>query len=137
MLFDVRFGLRIPSFKKRLAARTSWKRIVRHNMGFKAPRGMGMFTSPKKALYNKVYQKTSFGVEDVFKGAKGRKKNSAPVEMNNSQSAASAFFTLTLGSFIFFMLAGYGFFAWLIVWLIGIFLWKQFPSQKKKTDAKE
>lgn len=57
----MKFGFRIPSFKKRIAARTSVKRIVRHNLGFKAPRGLGWLTDPKKAMYNKVYNKTSRG----------------------------------------------------------------------------
>jgi len=57
----MKFGFRIPSITKRIAARTSVKRIVRHNLGFKAPRGMGWITDPKKAMYNKVYNKTSRG----------------------------------------------------------------------------
>jgi hypothetical protein len=57
----MKFGFRIPSITKRIAARTSVKRMIRHNLGFKAPRGMGWITDPKKALYNKVYNKTSRG----------------------------------------------------------------------------
>ena len=57
----MKFGFRIPSLTKRIAARTSVKRVIRHNLGFKAPRGMGWMTDPKKALYNKVYNKTSRG----------------------------------------------------------------------------
>ena len=57
----MKFGFRIPSLTKRIAARTSVKRIIRHNLGFKAPRGMGWITDSKKALYNKVYNKTSRG----------------------------------------------------------------------------
>lgn len=57
----MKFGFRIPSIKKRIAARTSVKRVIRHNLGLKAPRGLGWFTNPKKALYNKVYNKTSRG----------------------------------------------------------------------------
>ena len=57
----MKFGFRTPSLTKRIAARTSVKRIIRHNLGFKAPRGMGWITDPKKALYNKVYNKTSRG----------------------------------------------------------------------------
>jgi len=57
----MKFGIRIPSLTKRIAARTSVKRIIRHNLGFKAPRGMGWITDPKKALYNRVYNKTSRG----------------------------------------------------------------------------
>ena len=37
----VRFGFRVPSLKKRLSARTSLKRYVRHSLGLKAPRGWG------------------------------------------------------------------------------------------------
>ena len=57
----MKFGFRIPSLTKRIAARTSVKRVIRHNLGFKAPRGMGWITDPKKALYNKLYNKTSRG----------------------------------------------------------------------------
>jgi hypothetical protein len=57
----MKFGFRIPSLTKRIAARTSVKRIIRHNLGFKAPRGMGWLTNPKKAAYNRVYNRTSRG----------------------------------------------------------------------------
>ena len=57
----MKFGFRIPSLSKRIAARTSVKRLVRHNLGVKAPQGGGWVTDPKKALYNKVYNKTSRG----------------------------------------------------------------------------
>lgn len=57
----MKFGFRIPSIKKRIAARTSVKRVIRHNLGLKAPKGLGWITDPKKALYNRVYNKTSRG----------------------------------------------------------------------------
>lgn len=57
----MRFGIRRPSLKKKLAARTSLKRVVRHQLGFKAPRGYGWVTNPKKAAYNRMYNKTSVG----------------------------------------------------------------------------
>jgi hypothetical protein len=52
---------RVPSIKKRIAARTSWKRYVRNNLGVKAPRGYGWLTNPKRAAYNRVYNRTSIG----------------------------------------------------------------------------
>jgi hypothetical protein len=55
----MKFGYRRPSLKKRIAARTSWKRYVRHSLGIKAPRGYGWLTNPKKAAYNRVYNKTT------------------------------------------------------------------------------
>ncbi len=57
----MKFGFRIPNLKKRIAARTSVKRIIRHNLGLKAPRGWGWITNPRKAAYNRVYNRTSRG----------------------------------------------------------------------------
>ena len=57
----MKFGLRIPSLKKRIAARTSVKRFARHNLGLKAPRGWGWLTNPKRALYNRIYNRTTRG----------------------------------------------------------------------------
>jgi hypothetical protein len=57
----MKFGFRIPSITKRIAARTSVKRIVQNELGLKAPRGYGWITNPKKFVYNKVYNKTTTG----------------------------------------------------------------------------
>lgn len=55
----MKFGFRIPNLNKRIAGRTSLKRYVRQNLGFKAP--IGWVTNPKKAPYNRVYNKTTSG----------------------------------------------------------------------------
>ena len=57
----VRFGFRVPSLKKRLSARTSARRYVRNSLGLKAPRGWDWLTNPKKAAYNRVYNRTKRG----------------------------------------------------------------------------
>jgi hypothetical protein len=57
----MRYGIRKPSLKKRIAARTSVKRIINNSLGIKAPRGYGWLTNPKKAAYNRVYNRTSTG----------------------------------------------------------------------------
>jgi hypothetical protein len=57
----MKFGFRMPSITKRIAARTSPARFVRQNLALKAPRGMGWVTNPKRFMYNKVYNKTSRG----------------------------------------------------------------------------
>lgn len=57
----MRFGFRRPSLRKRIAARTSWKRVVRHSLGLKAPRGWGWLTNPRRAAYNRVYSRTTKG----------------------------------------------------------------------------
>ena len=57
----MKFGFRTPSLRKRIAARTSLKRVVRHSLGLKAPRGWGWLTNPKRAAYNRVYHRTTVG----------------------------------------------------------------------------
>lgn len=57
----VRFGFRVPSLRKRISARTSLKRYVRNNLGLKAPRGWGWITNPRRALYNRIYYRTTRG----------------------------------------------------------------------------
>lgn len=57
----VRFGFRVPSIRKRISARTSLKRYVRNSLGLKAPRGWGWLTNPRKAVYNRVYNRTTRG----------------------------------------------------------------------------
>jgi len=59
----MKVGLRLPSLKKRAAARTSPARWVRQNAGFKAPRGWGWLTNPRKAATNRVYNRTTFGLK--------------------------------------------------------------------------
>lgn len=57
----MKFGIRKPSLTKRIAARTSVKRMVRHRLGLKAPRGFGWVTNPKRALYNRAYHRVTWG----------------------------------------------------------------------------
>lgn len=58
----MKIGPRVPSLKKSIAARTSLKRVARHSLGLKAPRGMGWLTNPKRAAYNRAYNRTTFSV---------------------------------------------------------------------------
>ncbi|MDR7869289.1 MAG: hypothetical protein RIN55_00420 [Tissierellaceae bacterium] len=63
----MKFGPRKPSLKKRVSARTSLKRQIVHRGGFKMPRGYGWVRNPKKYVYNKVYNKTTFDIFKLFK----------------------------------------------------------------------
>ena len=63
----MKFGIRKPSIKRSFAARTSLKRAVRQSLGLKAPKGMGILTNPKKALYNRVYNRTSISFWSLLK----------------------------------------------------------------------
>ncbi len=66
----MKFGMRKPSLKRSLKARTTGraKRAVKKALipGY-GKKGMGWFKSPKKAAYNKIYKKTSFSLFDLFK----------------------------------------------------------------------
>ena len=57
----MKFGFRRPSLSKRIAARTSLKRYIRHSLGLKAPRGWGWVTNPRRAAYNRIYNRTTIG----------------------------------------------------------------------------
>nr|WP_312578253.1 hypothetical protein [Sedimentibacter sp.] len=66
----MKIGLRKPSIKKSIKARTTG-RIKREIKGAINPlygkKGIGWIRDPKKAMYNKVYNKTTFSIFDVFK----------------------------------------------------------------------
>lgn len=70
----MKFGFRTPSLRRRIAARTSWKRYVRHSLGLKAPRGWGWLTNPRRALYNRVYYRTTFGLNDLLRPRRRRRR---------------------------------------------------------------
>lgn len=60
----MKIGMRKPSIKKSISARTTGraKRAVKKAIipGY-GKKGMGWLTNPKKAAYNKVYRKSTFG----------------------------------------------------------------------------
>ena len=66
----MKFGMRKPSFKKSFKARTTGraKRAVKRALipGY-GKKGMGWIKNPKKAAYNKAYNKTTFSITDLFK----------------------------------------------------------------------
>ena len=67
----MKVGMRKPSVKKSIKARTTGKakRAVKKAVipGY-GKKGSGWIKDPKKAAYNKVYNKTTFGVNDIHKG---------------------------------------------------------------------
>ena len=70
----MRFGLRRPSLRKMIAAHTSPKRYLRHSLGLKAPRGWGWLTNPRRAAYNRVYNRTTLSVADLVRMIFGSKR---------------------------------------------------------------
>ncbi|MCI8978565.1 MAG: hypothetical protein HFI99_16390 [Lachnospiraceae bacterium] len=66
----MKMGIRKPSIKRSLKARTTgkakraMKKAITPGYGKK---GSGWVKNPKKAAYNKIYNKTSFSLLDLFK----------------------------------------------------------------------
>ncbi len=66
----MKFGMRTPSLKKSVKAMTTGKakRAIKKALDpTYGKKGMGMIKNPKKAIYNKVYKKTTFSLGDVLK----------------------------------------------------------------------
>lgn len=78
----MKFGVRKPSIKRSIKARTTGKlkrkakKAVNPLYGKK---GMGLINNPKKAVYNKVYNKTTVSARDVGKVASGKEVGSSIV----------------------------------------------------------
>ena len=66
----MKIGMRKPSVKKSIAARTTGKakrKIKKALIPGYGKKGMGWIKDPKKAMYNKIYKKTTFSIKDLFK----------------------------------------------------------------------
>lgn len=66
----MKVGFRKPSIKKSIKARTTGriKRSIKRTVNpLYGKKGMGWVKNPKKAMYNKVYNKTTIGVSDLVK----------------------------------------------------------------------
>lgn len=74
----MKFGLRAPSFKKSLSARTSgaFNRAIKRALipGY-GKKGIGWLSNPKKALYNKVYRSLTIGLPDILSNHKQHDKS--------------------------------------------------------------
>lgn len=65
----MKYGLRKPSIRKSFAARTTGRakrRVKKALIPGYGTRGMG-WAHPRRKLYNKVYHRTTFGWQDLFK----------------------------------------------------------------------
>lgn len=66
----MKIGMRQPSLNKMFKASTTG-RVKRKLKGTVNPlygkKGIGLITDPKRAIYNKVYKKTTFGLKDILK----------------------------------------------------------------------
>lgn len=89
----MKIGIRKPNLKKSLKARTTGriKRAVKKSINpLYGKKGMGLITNPQKAIYNKVYSKTTVGVPDIVKSVtRSEPKNTESTHQSQSISAVS------------------------------------------------
>ncbi|WP_022857412.1 hypothetical protein [Alloscardovia omnicolens] len=69
----MRVGLRKPSLKKSLKARTTGraKRALKKAVNpFYGRKGMGFIRNPKRSIKNRIYKRTTFSIWDILKKLK-------------------------------------------------------------------
>ena len=69
-MLEMKIGFRTPSLKKSLRARTTGnlnRKMKKAVNPFYGKKGMGYIKNPKRAIKNKIYRKTTFGLRDIFR----------------------------------------------------------------------
>lgn len=139
----MKIGMRTPSLKKSLKAKTTskWKRQAKKAIipGY-GKKGMGWVKNPKKAMYNKVYHKTTFGLSDLFKPSKKRMKNNKqPLQYDSSRQHTSnknkrgSFIFLIVSLILLFIVPPLGVLLLLVNFFV--FIIKYFSSKKRKVTS--
>ena len=139
----MKIGMRKPSLTKSLKARTTskWKRQAKKAIipGY-GKKGMGWVKNPKKAMYNKVYHKTTFGLSDLFKSSKKRAKNNKqPLHYDSSRQHTSnknkrgSFIFLIVSLILLFIVPPLGVLLLLVNFFV--FIIKYFSSKKRKVTS--
>lgn len=90
----MKFGIRKPSLKRKIKAKTTGKMKRSLNKAIKpgyGKKGTGLLKDPKKSLYNKAYNKTSYSLFDIFLGSTS----------SNAKSKNNDNYTETISSEVF------------------------------------
>ena len=132
----MKFGFRGFSPKRSIAASLSVKRYIRHSMGLKVPRGFGWLTDPKKAAYNRIYNRTTFGLRDIFHRRRMPKKKNVNKDENGANAGLGCFLVLGIVcvGVLWQQKTMYGVIA-LVVWLV--FAWMTSGSDAEKQEQCE
>ena len=139
----MKIGMRKPSLTRSLKARTTskWKRQAKKALipGY-GKKGMGWVKNPKKAMYNKVYHKTTFGLSDLFKSSKKRTKNNKqPLQYDSSRQHTSnknnrgSLIFLIVSLILLFIVPPLGVLLLLVNFFV--FIIKYFSSKKRKVTS--
>ena len=113
----MKIGVRKPSIKRSIKARTTAKvtrSIKKATNPFYSKKGTGLITDPKRAVYNKVYHKTTVSaVPKISKGARVKSSSTNPVNELNKIKYSNLFIgtMIVLG----FVLLFPWFYAWYLL----------------------
>ena len=123
----MKIGVRKPSIKRSISARTTGKlkRTVNKAVNpLYGQKGMGYINNPKKAVYNKVYNKTTVGVSDILHTPQQHTPSTRETHGNyNTQSATpNGSTTIDISKYpnSASTYKGTGTFLIIIAWIIGI-----------------
>ena len=70
----MKYGMRTPNINKRISARTTGKITRTMNKAVNplyGKKGMGFINDPSRAVYNKVYNKTTTSIDNIIDGTFG------------------------------------------------------------------
>lgn len=99
----MKIGVRKPSIKKSFSARTTGrvKRAAKRSVNpLYGKKGMGWINNPQKAAYNKIYHKTTIGVNDIIKDSTSY-TNSSIDNIQDSNGMGLGEFIVTIFQLIF------------------------------------
>ena len=104
----MKIGLRKPSLKKSFKAMTTGKAKRKLKKAFipgYGKKGTGLLKNPKKAIYNKVYNKTTIGVKDLLENKKTKTKKATSVSGTNNSGESNLIVNIIIWLFVigFFM----------------------------------
>lgn len=125
----MKYGIRKPSVKKSLKARTTGKvkRQLKKSVNpLYGKTGMGLINDPKKAVYNKVYSKTTVGVGDAARivsggsSAASHTEHTAPQQVVVENLDPKMLKRIKTNRVLFFLLAAVFVFLGLVTLPVGI-----------------
>ena len=99
----MKIGLRKPSLKKSFKAITTGKakrKLKKALIPGYGKKGVGVIKNPKRAIYNKVYNKTTIGTKELLKNKKARKKKETSVSSINNSKESNIIINIIIWLFI-------------------------------------
>ena len=94
----MKIGLRKPSLKKSFKAMTTGKakrKLKKALIPGYGKKGIGLLKNPKKAIYNKIYTKTTIGAKDLSK-----KRKETPVSNINNPKESNLIINIIIWLFV-------------------------------------